>query len=351
MQLSLPGTSPGFDRYRMLFRLQAAAALGCVFIVLYSVQFYHSDAAIRIASVGMLIAGACLFVGFLLGFIFCIPRTAKATEAVAAASSSADSPGIKDKLGHQESAAIAASPVETNTNLVDISDWLTKILVGVGLVELNKIPHNLRALCSFVAPGLRPDLDVGARSVASSEAFALGIVLFFFGVGFLIGYLWTRLYFQRALSELADLARRGEKAWADATNAEVLMYEDRLDEAMRAVDAALESNPSNGKALLTKGMILKRLAQVEGKPGDQTLLREALNFASKASTLMPSKSAPFYNMACYQALLGSNKSDVLRNLKRSFQLYPKLKEKAPKDDDLTSLWEDPDFKELTKMSS
>jgi hypothetical protein len=349
---SLPWTADdatqGSDRYRMLLRLQIAAFVGCVFIILYSVQFHSTSIAVRIASVGILIAGASLFVGFLLGFIFCIPRTAKPTEALAAATShGTGTPGTSNDGVDRESTAIAASVVETNTNLVDISDWLTKILVGVGLVELNKIPQSLRALCTFLAPGLRPEPTEAANSFANSEAFALGIVLFFFGVGFLIGYLWTRLYFQRALAELADLPRRRDKAWQDATNADVLMDEDKLDEAIRVVDGAIKANPSNAKALLTKGRILKRLAQVGGKPGDKALLQEALSYALRASALEPNKGSPLYNVACYQALLGVEKADVLKNLKRAFELFPKLRADASKDDDLVSLWEDADFKELT----
>ncbi len=86
MRLTLGDESQYFDRYKMLLRLQLAAAVGCVFILLYSLQFYGSGAVIRIAAVGILIAGASLFVGFLLGFVFCIPRTAKPTEAIAASS-------------------------------------------------------------------------------------------------------------------------------------------------------------------------------------------------------------------------------------------------------------------------
>src|SRR5437879_2552681 len=152
MRWTMGDESKQFDRYKMLFRLQLAAALGCVFILLYSIQFYGSGTVIRIASVGILVAGASLFLGFLLGFIFCIPRTAKPTEAIAASSSGPPGTSRDGIDSSRQSAAIAVSTVETNTNLVDISDWLTKILVGVGLVELNKIPQNLRNLSAFLGP-------------------------------------------------------------------------------------------------------------------------------------------------------------------------------------------------------
>jgi hypothetical protein len=347
MPLNSDGDAQHFDKYKMLFRLQIAVALGCVFIILYALQFLgHGQIgigiALRIASVGILAAGAALFLGFLLGFIFCIPRTAKPTGA-AAASSSSDPKDAADSSPH--STAVAFSAVETNTNLVDISDWLTKILVGVGLVELNKIPSALSGLADFLAPGLRECDSI--TCVGSSKSFAIGIVIFFFGAGFLIGYLWTRLYFQRALSELADLAQRVDKSWLDATNSEYLLDEGRLDDAIRAVDEAIRISPTNARALFAKGRILKRFAQRDGKPGDKALLKEALDNVSKAAALLPNKAGPLYNMACYQALLGVDKAEVIRNLKRAIQLNPKMGEIASNDDDFISLRDDIDFKGLT----
>ncbi len=344
MQFKLGDESQHFDRYRMLFRLQLAAALGCLFILLYSIQF-HGISAVRVASVGVLVAGAALFVGFVLGFIFCIPRTAKPTEAFATSSSQSPDSSKNDNVSSRKSSALAFSTVETNTNLVDISDWLTKILVGVGLVELNKIPHNLRNLCVFLGPGLRT--SDSASFVATSESFAMGVVIFFFGAGFLIGYLWTRLYFQSALAELADYAHGVDRMWFDFTTAEALMDEGRLDDAMRVVNRVLDVNPTNSAALITKGRILKRLAQSGGLPGDKSLLNEALQNAAKAAQLLPDKGGPLYNMACYQALLG-DKTGAVKNLKRAIELNPKLRELAPTDEDFSVLLEDAEFKDVIK---
>jgi len=80
-----------------------------------------------------------------------------------------------------------------NTNLVEISDWLTKIIVGVGLIELRRIPPQARRLALEVAG---PSGDI---------SFALAVVVYFPTLGFLFGYLSTRLFlagaFSRAESE------------------------------------------------------------------------------------------------------------------------------------------------------
>lgn len=157
------------DEYRMLWRLEIGAGFGVVFIVLYSLhvlRFFRwgvadLGSAVRIASVGIVVAGAAMFIGFLLGFVFCIPRTAKPE--------------------NEKITTLDDDGIETNTNLIDISDWLTKILVGVGLVEFGKIPPKLWALAEFIGPGLR-HCD-SQDCVASARAFAVAIVIFFSGVG------------------------------------------------------------------------------------------------------------------------------------------------------------------------
>jgi hypothetical protein len=95
-------------------------------------------------------------IGWAIGFLFGVPRTAS-----------------DDKT--------------TNTNLEQISDWLTKVLVGVGLTQLQKIPAQLGLLSNYIAK------DYGA---SGSSVFALSMVLYFSAIGFLTGYLLTRLALQ-----------------------------------------------------------------------------------------------------------------------------------------------------------
>lgn len=318
--------SEGRDRYRMLLRLQIAAAVGCGCILLYSAQFWRTGSLPRIAAVGLMLAGAALVLGFVLGFIFAVPRTKLPEHGDSGQASSGNAPSV-----------------EPNSNLVDISDWLTKILVGVGLVELNKIPGNLWRMSVALSPGLR-SVDTCVYE-SGSTACCVAILLFFFGLGFLFGYLWTRLYFQKALSDLGQ-ADRVNRAWLDATDAEQLMREGKLNDAMRMVDGALALNASNTKALFLKARVLKRLAQTSGLPGDVGLLTEALYYAAKVVHLLPNKGGPRYNLACYQALAGIEKKEVLKNLEAAFGLNPALKVDARADPDLVSLREDTEFTRL-----
>jgi hypothetical protein len=325
---SAPQLPPGDtrDSYRMLPKLQWAALVGCILILAYAYQFRRSGEFLSISAAGVTLAGAALLLGFLAGFIFCIPRAAKRPDAAASSTPGTASAPPKNR-----------SSFDDNSNLVDISDWLTKILVGAGLVELTKIPHALWALCAALAAGLRS--CGSAACVAESQTFSLAILLFFFPAGFLIGYLWTRLYYQKALSELVDQ----NAALSGMTNAREVLYDalslmqsEDWKDALDRVDRSLDLDRSDGRAYFEKARILKKLAEKSG-PIDTGLLRDALAQMSQAVRLLPDNPSALYNLACYQNLLHYEKTVVLATLKRACDLRPDLKAIAVEDPDLGSL--------------
>jgi hypothetical protein len=126
-----------------------------------------------------LISGASMVAGGFLGFLFGIPRTTQ----------SADTPG---------NGVVARAPYLPNTNLEQISDWLTKILVGVGLTQIASLPARLDGLAAYTA-----------GCFGGSKAMSLAVLVYFSLAGFLIGFLWTRLYLPRALRD-ADVIEKLE---------------------------------------------------------------------------------------------------------------------------------------------
>jgi tetratricopeptide (TPR) repeat protein len=128
------------------------------------------DTALGILGYGILAAIACAAIGGLFGFLFGIPRTV------------------------QQSEKATVYKQEVNTNLEQISDWLTKILVGVGLTQLNQI----RPMIWSMAERLKPGLD-------NNQALAVCIMLNFGICGFFTGYLLTRLFLAGAFVD-ADQA-------------------------------------------------------------------------------------------------------------------------------------------------
>ena len=70
-----------------------------------------------------------------------------------------------------------------------VSDWLTKIIVGVGLVEFHHVGEFLTGISSDLGQALAP--QTGAAS------FAKALIVYFFIAGIIQGYLLTRMYVGR----------------------------------------------------------------------------------------------------------------------------------------------------------
>ncbi|HSQ29460.1 MAG TPA: pYEATS domain-containing protein [Gemmatimonadaceae bacterium] len=121
-----------------------------------------------------LIGTAALSVGGLLGFLFGIPRTMRPRNSETATSA--------------DTRREAAAPYEPSNNLEQVADWLTKILVGVGLVELGKIGNGLAQIGDQVAKSVAPP-PAGTNVVTEV------ILIAFATIGFLASFLWTRIYY------------------------------------------------------------------------------------------------------------------------------------------------------------
>lgn len=153
-----------------LFGVAGVILMGLLPIWLYSSAF-ESNTAYSVFSLALLLGLAALAGGGLVGFLFGVPR----------------------RLQKSSPANAANTRYVGNTNLEQISDWLTKILVGVGLTQILQIPTQLQRLTAFLSPAL------GGQP--SSQIFALGLLGYFSIAGFLIGYLATRLLLGRAFIE------------------------------------------------------------------------------------------------------------------------------------------------------
>jgi uncharacterized membrane protein len=141
-------------------------------------------------------AMSCIASGALIGFLFGVPRI---------------NPSVP-----------LTGRLVPNANVEAVSDWLTKILVGVGLV-------NFQAIGSFIA---RLSVDVG-RATDTDPAFATGLIVYFFVIGIIQGYILTRMFltaqFQRELSQAA--------AAGDAAGTEPAAAEKRPARGRRAAKA------------------------------------------------------------------------------------------------------------------
>jgi uncharacterized membrane protein len=106
----------------------------------------------------------CLAGGGLVGFLFAVPR-------------------INDKATNVERLA-------PNKNIEAMSDWLSKIIVGLGLVNFREIGTALNERAAILGGVLNVD-----------QSFALALIVYFSVAGFLEGYLLTRIFIQRHFAD------------------------------------------------------------------------------------------------------------------------------------------------------
>lgn len=82
-----------------------------------------------------------------------------------------------------------------NTNLEQVSDWLIKILIGVGLTQLSSISNKIYSISKEIGSGLTTISD------KAEPIFVACIIIYFFVSGFLISYLLTRLRLYKVFEE------------------------------------------------------------------------------------------------------------------------------------------------------
>lgn len=118
-----------------------------------------------------LLGGGSLCVGCLLGFLFGMPRSSVS--------------GVTREGRNSLDIPLSYQP---STNLEQVSDWFTKILIGVGLVELRELKTALAGIGNVVANSLNP-VPAGAYVVTQI------VIVVFLVIGFLASFIWTRLYY------------------------------------------------------------------------------------------------------------------------------------------------------------
>jgi hypothetical protein len=89
------------------------------------------------------------------------------------------------------------SLLSTNTNLEQISDWLTTILIGLGLVQLGTLSDGVRDVADDLALALGPTQD-------TAEAVSLTLIVYMLIFGFIAAYIVTRIGISLRLKEVEE---------------------------------------------------------------------------------------------------------------------------------------------------
>jgi hypothetical protein len=241
----------------------------------------------------LLWACAWLASGFLFGFLFGIPKV------VQRASDASKVDQSSYRLG-------------VNTNLEEISDWLTKILVGATLTQLVKVPGRIAAAAEFVARGL---------GGAGSTQFAASLLLYFSAVGFFAGYVLTRMFFQRAFGRsdastsifsAALISTIERTSVAIGTQSQYPDEVQKAAEALRSVDIS-ESLSGSAAAAVAVGAIVD---------GDAS---RAVQASSLAVVKNPSDPRSHLNYAVALHEAKADPATVMRELEQARELItPRL---------------------------
>ncbi|HEU5105449.1 MAG TPA: hypothetical protein VFU11_06370 [Solirubrobacterales bacterium] len=202
----------------------------------------------EILAVGSLTAASAFAVGALLGFLFGIPRTVAAASGATTGQAGTGSAPANTADAHRFAA---------NTNLEQISDWLTKILVGVGLVQIHAVSGAVEDLADGLAPGL------------GSQGFSVAVALLvsFSITGFVSAYLFTRLRLQGAF-EVAGALKQVAKAHDE--NAAIALVQQQLTPGpdkptLSALTKALEKAPVE---IRTQAFFMARRQRLENWSGE-----------------------------------------------------------------------------------
>jgi hypothetical protein len=108
----------------------------------------------------------------------------------AAAPPAANSP-LADAAALSNAASGTKQPT-TASNLEQVADWVTKLLLGGGLTQLQNIPPKIWQWSNNVAVGIT-DGHVKGPALAAQQAFAAGVLVYGFILGFFAGFLITKL--------------------------------------------------------------------------------------------------------------------------------------------------------------
>lgn len=156
--------------------LGAALGITAVAITGYSCTYAGKQRGWTVAALLVVYAAASALTGGFLGFLFGVPRH----------SLEGTSSGVVSSIGGSRTA---------NTNLEQVSDWLTRVLIGATLVEFRGVGDAAGRLFTRLGEAL--------DSTSTATAFTGALICYSALAGFIVGWLTTRIWVNRLLP-LAD---------------------------------------------------------------------------------------------------------------------------------------------------
>ncbi|SFJ70593.1 hypothetical protein SAMN03159338_2249 [Sphingomonas sp. NFR04] len=228
----------GGDDEDLGFGAWAFAAL-ILLVALFAASVTASQATGSTGAIGIcgLIFLSAATAGALVGFIFAVPRV------------------LSNKRETSQVEGVRARVLGTNTNLERISDWLSTMLVGVGLSQLTNFNGLLVQFRFFLAETAKVYMVAGRPSAGVIPAVGPFVLVLGAASGFLFMYLMTRLV-------LVGFFKESEEMLSGRAAAAIrVAVREARDDAASAVLAADASADASKAGPLPAG---------EAQPSEQT---------------------------------------------------------------------------------
>ncbi len=191
-------------KYYLWWSVVGAVGIGIFMIFLISVFGYiRFKDGINAFGSGVLIAGVTILSGGFLGFMFGIPSILQNPEA----------------------------RLKYNDNLVQISDWLTKIIVGVGLTQLYKIPN----FVNRIGTQFQDNFESQVIEPLYARNIAISIMGYYFILGFIMIYFWTKTDYSTVMKYMDDAFNKKLREETKAKENALQQVEEK-DEQLKVVN-------------------------------------------------------------------------------------------------------------------
>ena len=229
-------------------------AFSTVLIALFLTINYSNSSPLFVFTNTAVIILAISISGFLMGFIFGIPRSVRFRF-----------DKTKDKFTNLEG---SDNVLADNTNLEEISDWITKIIIGLTLIEGRKIINMIENGADSIAKSY----PVCGVNICEINLFVLSycLILFFAGYGFFGGYFWARTLFGNILITSRKESESLQREIAMLSNRN-LSNADEISETgvgILGTDDTLTSLKERVGNLLNTTLIIDKTDTQKGRWGD-----------------------------------------------------------------------------------
>lgn len=218
------------DGKKIAFPYLGGIGIGIVVLSALSATAAQFTGWVAAVGISLLVFFSAAAVGAAFGFLFAVPRLLSDLSV-----SDGDLPAAKpDKRpGAADSGApgtLSSRLLRSNTNLERISDWLTTMLVGVGLSQIGAIGTTLGQFSEFLAKSALVFPGASGMAPSAGALPAVGPMILIFGVvtGFLCVYVYTRVILSGLFNQAErDLTIAPERAQVSAKVAGAVVQEAR----------------------------------------------------------------------------------------------------------------------------